>query len=57
MSENGHVLTGRLIMAFNSPGILTDLLTRAAPNIVVGVWVWFFLLFILELLLPSPLKL
>lgn len=41
MSENGDVLTGRLIMPCNSPGssagILTDLLARAAPNVVVGV--------------------
>lgn len=30
-------MTGRLIMPFNSPGILTELLARAAPNVVVGI--------------------
>jgi len=59
VSENGDVLTGRLIMPFNSQGgsagILADLLARSAPDVVVRGLDFFS--FILELLLPSLLKL
>lgn len=52
VSENGDVLTGRLIVPFNSPGgsadILTTPLARAAPAVAFFGWsVWvFFNLFI-----------